>query len=285
MTKSLDTLVEDIQRLFTEPHGANPELVKEFGETLSQTVANRLNEVSGDRKPTLRMSNIGKGDRQLWYELHNDTSEREQFNASTLIKFLFGDILEALLLYLAKEAGHTVEYEQGEVEVNGIKGHIDAIIDGEVVDVKSASTFAFKKFANGTLADDDPFGYMEQLAGYSKGTGDRPGAFLAIDKTLGHIALHRVPQAELASLEIENRIDHIKAVVGSDELPQRCYPDQADGESGNRKLGVNCSYCAHKFNCWSDANDGMGLRTFIYAKGPTHLTTVVKEPKVMEVTF
>ena len=36
--------------------------------------------------------------------------------------------------------------EQGEVEIEGIKGHRDAIIDGAIGDVKSASAFSYKKF-------------------------------------------------------------------------------------------------------------------------------------------
>ncbi len=48
------------------------------------------------------------------------------------------------------------------------------------------------------------------------------------------------------------------------------------------KLSVGCSYCAYKNDCWSDANDGHGLRKFIYSKGPRWLTKVVSEPNVPE---
>lgn len=282
---SVDTLVEDIQALFTKPHTTNPEFVENFGRGLAQTVKDRL-EALPRENGYLRMSNLGRGDRQLWYEINGDNAQKEQFNASTLIKFLYGDILEALLLFLAKEAGHEVTQEQAEVNLNGIKGHIDAIIDGVVVDCKSASTYAFQKFANGTLRDDDAFGYYEQIAAYSKSLGNRDGAFLAIDKTLGHLALLKVPAEELEPLQIEARVEHLKEVVApGSPLPERCYPDVPEGESGNKVLGVNCSYCAHKFNCWSDANGGMGLRTFLYAKGPRHFTTIEREPKVLEVTF
>ena len=36
--------------------------------------------------------------------------------------------------------------------------HIDCKIDGEVVDIKTASNYAYKKFSEQTLRDDDPFG-------------------------------------------------------------------------------------------------------------------------------
>lgn len=255
-----------------------------FGKELSDLIANRLREqkLGTRRKFTLRMSNIGKGARQLWYESRYEP--KETLSPATLVKFMFGDIIESLVLFLARVGGNNVTNEQAEVDVGGIKGHIDADINGVTVDVKSASTFSFKKFANGTLADDDPFGYVDQLAGYCTAR-KTDGAFLAVDKQNGHIAYLEFPQEDLTAIDIEGRIDYLKAMVASDVEPERCYSDQQDGESGNRKLGVNCSYCAFKDRCWQDSNDGVGLRTFLYSSGPRFLTNVAKEPKVLEVTF
>jgi hypothetical protein len=75
-------------------------------------------------------------------------------------KFLYGDTLEVLLLFLAKESGHEVTHEQYEVEADGVKGHTDAVIDGVPVDCKSASPSAYAKFENGQFVFDDPFGYI-----------------------------------------------------------------------------------------------------------------------------
>lgn len=245
-------------------------------------VADRLESALEPRVPTLRMSNLGRPDRQLWYEFHPDEDEpKEELEAHTLLKFLIGDIYEATLLFLAKAAGHDVSQEQAEVEVDGIKGHIDAVIDGHVVDVKSASTFAFKKFKEGKLAEDDPFGYIDQISGYSEALG-LPAAFLAGDKQNGHITLLQV---ETEGLKIRDRIEHIKEVVVSDEEPERCYEAVPEGTSGNLALSVGCSYCPHKFRCWSDSNNGVGVRTFLYSGGPKHLVNVEREPKVPELTF
>lgn len=277
-------VVESIYRVVSEGAEVTEEQADKFGKDLSDLLANRLREqkLGTRRKFTLRMSNIGKGARQLWYESRYEPNET--LAPHTLVKFMFGDILETLVLFLARVGGHNVSSEQAEVDVNGIKGHIDADIDGVTVDVKSASTFSFRKFANGTLADDDPFGYVDQLAGYCKGR-DTDGAFIAIDKQNGHIAYLPYAKEDLAGINIEDRIDYLKAVLESDVEPVRCYQDEPDGESGNRKLGVNCSYCAFKDRCWAEANDGVGLRTFLYSNGPRYLTNVEREPKVMEVTF
>lgn len=285
MTKTIDTLVDDIHELFSdEPHVADADNVSALGAIVSQTVANRLAE---EKRPgTLRMSNIGKGDRQVWYEIHRPDL-REELSPTTKIKFLFGDVWEAIMLFLAKEAGHKVTHEQAEVEVAGIVGHMDAVIDDVVVDVKTASKFAFRKFENGTLRDDDAFGYYDQLGGYSHALGDIDGAWLAVEKEQGKLAILKAPAEELKTLNIPDRIEHLKAVVADkDNPPERCYEDVEYGKSGNRALGTNCSYCPFKHECWSDANGGIGLRTFIYSKGPVHMTHVEKEPKdIYEVTF
>ena len=70
------------------------------------------------------------------------------------------------MFFGAKLSGHVVQSEQKQVSVKGIKGHMDCKIDGEVIDIKTASGYAFKKFKDGTLAQHDSFGYLSQLAGY-----------------------------------------------------------------------------------------------------------------------
>jgi len=282
VTKQIDTLIEDIYKLFTEDHEPSEVLAEEFGKNVAQLALRRLKE-SRDREFTLRMSNLGKGARQLWYEKQGMI--KENLPGHAYVKFMYGDLIEQLVLYLAKEAGHKVEQEQAEITVDGIVGHMDAIIDDVVVDVKSASKFAFKKFEDGTLADNDAFGYMEQLAGYSEGADKRDGAFVAVNKELGTLALLKVPRKELEAYAIPERIKFMKEAVASDEPPERCYTDVPNGESGNRALDINCSYCPFKFECWKDSNDGIGLRTFLYSKGPVHFTNVVREPKVLEITF
>lgn len=284
MDNNIDRLVPDIQDLFNAPHKVDDGRLERLGNDLAAMVGRRLAEQRGDAY--LRMSNLGKGDRQLWYEIKSDLAGESNLTPSAKIKFLFGDILELLLIFLAEEAGHEVTCKQEEVNVDGVVGHLDAMVDGYVVDCKSASTPSFKKFQFKTLTDNDSFGYMEQLSGYVEAKPEAAGgAFLAIDKTLGHIVLDKYERDELTPYKIRDRIKDIRGVLESDEVPDRCYDDVPDGESGNRVLGVNCTYCPFKKPCWQDANGGIGLRTFLYANGPRHFTNVAKEPKVMELTF
>ena len=199
-----------------------------------------------------------------------------------MIKFLYGHILERVVLFLTELAGHEVTDEQKEIKVSGILGHMDCKIDGEVIDIKSASGFAFQKFANGTLAESDAFGYMAQLSGYEHAEGTNKGGFVAINKENGELALFR-PE-ELDKVNIETKIRTVKKIIKSDSPPELCYQPIADGASGNMKLPRECGWCPHKFECHKDSNDGKGLRVFQYAKGLTYLTKVEKLPKVEEIT-
>ncbi len=264
------------------------EQADQFGQELSDLISQRLRDrlTTAERKFTLRMSNIGKGARQLWYD--SRYGNEEDLTPNTLIKFMFGDIIEQLTLFLAGLGGEIVTEKQAEVHVDGIKGHIDADINGVTVDVKSASTHAFRKFnlpkedPQG-LVQNDAFGYVEQLAGYCEAR-DTPGAFLAVDKQNGHVAYLEFDKEELAAFKVRDRIAYIKDVVDADVEPERCHSDVEEGKSGNRALGINCSYCNHKSRCWADSNGGLGLRIFSYASGPKFLTKVVKEPNVYEIS-
>ena len=283
--KTIDTLVEDIYNLF-EPSIINQisekdleKHLKEFTKNVTNNIKTVLNE-QPRKKRKLSLSSIGKPTRQLWYDKHSN-SEARPLAPSTRIKFLYGHILEDLLILLSRVAGHTVTEEQKEVEVEGIKGHQDCKIDGVLVDCKSASGFAFKKFANNRLADDDPFGYIAQISAYSEGNGVNEAYFLAIDKQHGNIALTRVHDMEM--INAKERVQYLKGALESKTIPDRCYSDIPEGVSGNRKLAIGCVFCPHKRECWSDANQGKGLRAFKYEKGPTYLTQVSKEPRVEEI--
>ena len=271
----ISTLVEDIYSIFEKEDKHKFDLFKDFGNNLTNVMNTRFNE---ERKGGyLRLSNIGKPDRQLWFEI-NDPEGGEKLPPQALIKFMYGDMQEQLCILLAKLAGHDVQHEQEEVVVNGIKGHLDCTIDGYVVDVKSTSRFAFQKFKDGSLLEpgNDAFGYVGQLAGYVHAvTPGKDGYILAINKDLGHLALLRVPAEVLAQYNVEERIEHNKQMVQG-PMPERCYSDVPDGKSGNMKLDVGCSYCSRKFQCWPD------LKTYYYSNGPRYLTRVVKEPKVSE---
>ena len=282
--KQIETLVEDIYNLFTlDPIDMEEEEVDKyidnFGEMLKVHIKDFLYEKPKDRT-NLRLSAIGKPDRQLWYDL-NKPLENVQLQPSTRIKFLYGYILEELLLLCTSIAGHKVTDQQKELEISGVRGHQDSMVDGVLVDCKSASGPGFDKFRYHRLSEDDPFGYIAQISAYAHANGVNRAAFLVINKSTGEICL--TPVHEMEMINAQKRVDYLKGMVADSSIPDRCYADVPDGKSGNYKLAVGCIYCGHKRECWGQANQGHGLRVFQYAKGKRFLTRIGKEPDVEEI--
>ena len=271
----LDTLVSDIYGVLEGKALVDPEMFSKYRLLVGDAVIGRL--VTEERKPNLRMSNLGKPLRQLWYELNG--YQGEALTGQTLLKFSYGHLVESLCIILAEASGHKVERLQEEIEVDGVKGHIDCVIDGVLVDVKSCSSYSFNKFKYGKVFDDDPFGYVAQLSGYAHAL-NLPAAWIAIDKVSGEICILHLPKEKIDQYDVRQRISVVRSSMVEKTPPERCYVDEPDGKSGNRKLSVGCSYCPYKFECWRDSNGGTGLRSYSYSTGPRFLTVVAKEPKV-----
>jgi hypothetical protein len=279
-TKTLDTLVEDIYSLMTTD---SKDKIKEedlsvFLKGVSNVVVSALSK--REEKDGLRLSMVGQPDRKVWNRINK--TPMEELSGATLIKFMYGSLLEELLIFLTKTAGHTVADEQATLFVDDVEGHTDGTIDGVLVDYKSASSFGFKKFKDGSVVNDDPFGYIAQLSSYAEAMGKTEAAFVAIDKTTGELAVCNIHHMDM--INATNRIKDIKGFMNAEVPPPRCHAPVADGKSGNMRLDTGCFYCDFKFSCWSDANDGRGIRTFNYSNGPKHLVVVAETPKVEELT-
>lgn len=275
----LEDLPQDIYKLFDPEthHECNEENLEALAANLKSLLRARLGQ-QATALSALRFSSLGKPDRQIWFDAHPEPSSKEPLTGKTYFKFLYGDVIEQVLLFLAKEAGHEVKDEQKEVEVDGVFGHIDAVVDGVVVDVKSASPYGYQKFEQRRVTEDDPFGYVAQLSGYGNVlTPGQPAAWLAMDKVSGGLCISPLSAAVIGHYKPEERIAHLKGVIASDEVPPLCYEPVPDGKSGNYKLPTGCSYCAYKFRCHP------GLRVFLYSTGPRFLTQVAREPDVPEI--
>ena len=159
--KKIETLVDDINKLFTAEDPPIPEkevdkLIDTFAVSIKEHIKTFLYEMPQSRN-NLRLSAIGKPDRQLWYDINKPSTT--PISPTSRIKFLYGYLLEELLILLSLVAGHKVTHQQKEVTVAGVKGHQDCMIDDVLVDCKSASWRGFQKFKNNSLSEDDPFGY------------------------------------------------------------------------------------------------------------------------------
>jgi hypothetical protein len=97
-----------------------------------------------------------------------------------------------------------------------------------------------------------------------------------MNKVDGHMHVFNVDSLEM--INFRERIVEVKKIIHDSNPPERCYETKPDGKSGNIKLAIGCMYCDYKKICWSDANDGKGLRVFDYSDGKHFLTHVEREP-------
>ena len=277
--KSIYTLVPDIQHLLKTKGWFIDSVPDEFAQEVTSRLKGQFNRP--ETKPTLRLSQMG--DRcpcELWHMI-NKPHLAEPLPAWAEMKFSFGHTIEGLAIALAKAAGHEVTGEQDEVQLDGVVGHRDCIIDGCLVDVKSAATLSFQKFKDGSIKDNDPFGYLSQLDGYLAASADDPalrvkdkGYLLAIDKQLGHMCLY---EHKVREENIRKRITLYKGIVALPSAPACTCCSVEDGKYGNLKLDTKASYNQYKYCCKPH------LRTFLYSSGPRYLTKVVRTPDVPEI--
>ena len=281
--KNIDTLVEDIESVIYGQGGWTNSIANAMGKNIAEVASKRFSKPQEPRG-YLSLSSIGTPcKRKLWYKV-NKPEIGERLDAKMLLKFFYGDMIEELILSMVKASGHTVEGMQDRVNVHGIRGHRDAVIDGMTIDVKSCSPFAFKKFRDGELRDNDPFGYISQLSSYVYAAKDDPlvtdktrGAFLAIDKVNGEICLDVYDFSnELSTKQTE--MEAAKELVAGSIPTERISPVPASKSSPNTKLDKSCQFCEYKKACWPN------LKMYQYSYGIEYLVHVEKPPKVPEVT-
>jgi hypothetical protein len=282
--KTTETLVSDIYNTISTGEGWDDDIAQWVLSNLALSFQRQFSGSRGTERGRLRLSQLGTPcERQLYYST-NIPDNGSALAAHTKFKFVYGDVIESLLLGLAKASGHTVVGCQDRLEVSGVVGHRDCVIDGMLVDVKSASTFSVDKFRNGGLRANDPFGYLSQLSSYlwasqsdSLVTNKKEAGFLVADKTLGHIIFEVYDLTEEMSKK-EEEIARKKKIVSDPLPPPKGFDEVPMGKSGNMKLDTNCSYCNFNRICWP------GVRVFAYSSGPVYLTKIEKEPDVFEIT-
>ena len=245
----------------------------------SQMFNNKLGKFNFKRRGGARlpsMSQVGKP----FCQLHAEKLGWEKLPEvnSFKIKMLYGDMTEVIAVALLLAAGIEIVDLNKRVllntEAGDISGELDLIIrDGNsysLWDIKSASKFAFeKKFESyQALKDNDDFGYLEQLYGYTKAerteTPDiKAGGWIAINKESGEMNV--VPADPDDEDQYTTKINNtITKYLEADETNfERCFEDEPETFyrklTGNRKLHKTCTYCSFRYTCWPN---------LVYAKNP-----------------
>ena len=255
------------------------DMAEDIREQVAQDVKAALEkQFSGPSRDEfkLRMSNIGRPKCQLWFE-KNDSEDKTPLPPHFLMNMIIGDIVEAVFKGLLRAAGIsftdnekvTLKLEDG-TEING---EFDMVLDDAVDDVKSASPWSYQnKFASSAaLADGDSFGYIAQLVGYSRAAGKRMGGWWVVNKANGEFKY--VPAEDVDEATVLSEIQDTVSYINNDEPFQRCFEPVSETHyrkpTGNKKLGIGCSFCSYKHKCWP------GLKTI-----PAVMSTAKNPPMV-----
>ena len=243
------------------PVKLDKQLVQEFGEACKNALLKQFEETRRDKFET-RMSNIGRPLCQLQMEAKGIKGEGQPYNVK--MRNTFGDIIEALAIFVMKSSGIKITNEQKKVnyKFNGdsIEGRQDVEIDGKIWDIKSASPYSFeKKFGEAggfnEVVREDSFGYASQGFLYGEGQGKDFGGWIAINKSTGEWTVCETPPAvdEYKKKALKSAKDNFTALKEGKPF-KRCYDDVAETfrskPTGNRVLGFVCSYCPYKLPCW-----------------------------------
>ena len=209
-----------------------------------------------------RMSNIGKPLCQLQMEKSNAEPEGQPYNNK--MRNTFGDLIEALAVTIIKASGIKVDSTQKSVSYNMDKSKIDGTYDIEIgnsiYDIKSASPYAFEhKFGDeggfNSIVEDDCFGYLSQGYFYSESENIKFGGWIVINKSTGEWLVTETPTEDEKYKNIAINLSKENLHALDEGKPfRRCFSDIEETfrkiPTGNRVLGIVCSFCPYKFPCW-----------------------------------
>ena len=247
--KSIDTVVKDVYDVMESKDYSGD--LGAIAMTAGREIEDAIKEAFEPReqKTNLRMSTIGKCERAQWY--NHKGYKSEPLKGEVFLTFLQGHILESVLVALLKLSGHKVEDQQKKHTLEGINGSQDCTIDGELVDIKTASAWSWdNKFKEDGIAD-DAFGYIKQLSAYGKTDDRKHGYFLAFNKNKSTLKLCK---QDLES-DIDTYIVDLKSKMELDTPPMRL----ANATTWNKarteeKLCMTCSFCGFKEDCYGKGN-------------------------------
>ena len=237
-------IVDKINAYLTENNAPDlhEELLKEVGEE-SAWIFERQFGRKDEEARSLRLSSIGKCMRQQAYHVLDFEKAGKEMDSRSYMVFFQGDMAELAVIYLAKLAGCNIKDEQKEVEINGIKGHPDATMDGRLVEIKSMSSYGFEKFEKGEIDES----YLYQINAYLHCLGMTECIMVALNKDAGVLGERVITKDPNKVSDIIYRIENLKSAT-KDSLPQRPYaPDEKS------ILPWQCLYCAYWKHCWPGA--------------------------------
>jgi len=220
-------------------------------------------QFSKERKPRdqdeikLYPSEAGKCERAILYKALGIPGE--PFMSDVRFKFAMGDLVELLVVYLIGHAkgisltdNNTImEIQIGSRKWRGASDGIVKCLDGKKrnLEVKSTSKWGFK-FTKERGVDDN-FGYLTQACVLTRHMMqekliDVPETvFVYVDRDSMHFHEEIVVFDDFSlAHKADLKFDRVLQAIKDKKVPKRPYQLQKG------KLGLQCSYCSHKFTCW-----------------------------------
>ena len=169
MTDILSKVQLYLDKVSKDPGDISEKLVEEFGEACKVSLRRQFSEKRRD-KFQARMSNIGRPLCQLQMEAKNIKGEGQPYNVK--MRNTFGDLIEALSIFVLKSAGVKIEDEQKNVKYkfNGsaIEGRYDVKINKKIWDIKNnqlSPTKVIKGKVADKVADEKAPFYVDGISG------------------------------------------------------------------------------------------------------------------------
>jgi len=141
MSDILHKVQSYLDRANKDPVEVSDKLLEEFGEACKSALRKQFSEKRREGfKP--RMSSIGRPLCQLQMEAKNVKGEGQPYNVK--MRNTFGDLIEALAIFVLKSSGVEVKDEQKKVKLkftnSEIEGRLDVKINEKVWDIKKCIT-------------------------------------------------------------------------------------------------------------------------------------------------
>ena len=222
----------------------------------------------------LRMSNVGKPLCQL--QMQAKGVEPEKPSHDFIVRMIIGDMLEALVIVLLKASKIEVKSQHQKVSLGvgdtQIEGEYDIELDDGIYDIKSVSPFSFTTKFNADngydkIKQSDSFGYISQGHGYGMAANKPFKGWIAINKTTGEIVFTDAKHTDEEKKEVYSKIYNNSVALLEEKPFERCFTDIEEvyysKPTGNRTLGIECSYCPYKHDCW----DNLEFRRQLPSKG------------------
>jgi len=268
----LSTLIENF--LYDAVGGKSkplsPAIIKEFQESCGKALEKQFNEQMDWR---IRMSGLGK---PLCQQQLDKKGIKKEFQYNTIIKFLMGDLLEAVAIAVMRGSGINIEKLQEPVSLKigdiELKGTYDVKIDGKVWDIKSASPASFlSKFGEygsyNKIKENDSFGYIMQGHMYSEADNSPFGGWIAVNKVTGEFAICEAPEDQqedrkdmleqanetIKTLNSKAKFEKLFTDIEETYVPKSGKQKGIRIPTGNTTLESTCGYCEFRSHCWPKA--------------------------------